>query len=84
MIRRRGRCLYLAANMLLMAVLFFPWIRERETCSGFFGRMWFEHGVVWCKHVVNFIDWLHGDESHCWETWYDESSMRDQWYDPYD
>jgi hypothetical protein len=65
--------------MLLVAVLFFPWTHERETISGFLGRMYYANDKLWLAPIVRFVDWLHYYE-HCLETWLDEEHIRRDWY----
>lgn len=77
---RRLFCLYLVVNMSLVAILFFPWINERETFSGLIGRKFYFEGVIWLKPVVTFVNWLFRDETHCFETAWDEENVRHIWY----
>jgi hypothetical protein len=61
--------LYVAVNMLVCALLFFPWARPRETVSGLIGRWrWNERG--WkqnfarrASRVVNSVYFW--EPSHC-------------------
>ena len=70
--------IYLTLNMLLCALLFFPWALPRETVSGLTGR-WLTDGKKWQIACASFfvkpIDWAH-EPGHCIDTYLREQAMR--------
>lgn len=81
--RRSAWCVYIALNMLVVSVVFFPWARERETFSSVVGRSMIYEGPIPCcvaEVLASLIDWLHNDPGHCLETFFDEQAVRDSWY----
>lgn len=68
--------LYVAVNMLLCAVIFFPWAQPRETISGFLGRMTFKQHY-WAWFCAKLVDKLYfWEEAHCGETAISENEAR--------
>jgi hypothetical protein len=56
--------LYVAANMLACAVVFWPWALPRETVSGLLGRYAESNAVArYAAAVVDLLYWWHPD--HC-------------------
>lgn len=81
--RRSVWCVYIALNMLVVSILFFPWSRERETFSSIVGRSSVHEGPIpWliADKLSDFINWIHNDRHHCIDTYTDEQDVRDQWY----
>ena len=76
---RRIFSLYLAGNMTLCALLFFPWVEPRETLSGFFGRQAGKSRLA--RAIACAIDLLHWWEpEHCYVTFRLESELRARFY----
>jgi hypothetical protein len=60
---------YVASNMLLCSLIFFPWARPRETVSGLVGRWCRTEGgwkLAFAKRVAPAVNWLYSFEpNHC-------------------
>jgi hypothetical protein len=71
---------YVAVNMLIASVIFFPWVYPRETISGFLGRKAFERVYV-ALCAARFIDFFYRSEAaHCGETALSEAEAREELY----
>jgi len=75
---------YLAANMLVCALLFFPHARARETVSGLLGR-WltvekYTRKNTFARYAAPVIDFIHWDKGHCMRTHREERLMRIKLY----
>ncbi len=83
--RRSVWCVYIALNMLVVSIVFFPWARERETFSSVVGRsvLLLHEGPIpfrLAELLEYFINWLHRDPDHCVNTFLEEQEVRDMWY----
>jgi hypothetical protein len=70
--------LYVALNMLVCAIVFFPWALSRESVSGLLGR-WLVDGSCWQVNIAYIlsapIDRWH-EKDHCRNTYAYEKAMR--------
>lgn len=76
--------IYLAVNMLVCALLFFPHAQARETVSGLLGR-WltiekYNRKNTVARYAAPVIDFLHWDKDHCKKTHRGEMLMRIELY----